>query len=111
MYACSQVISLPCLLGFRYKNQNVAIKIVHRGETPEEITKREARFAREVSMLSRVQHKNLAKVCFHNSSGISHTDLTSENEYHIVLCQTVYWCLQGAYNGDSHRAFIGRDIA
>ncbi|CBI14949.3 hypothetical protein VitviT2T_026458 [Vitis vinifera] len=45
----------------KYKNQNVAIKIVHRGETPEEITKREARFAREVSMLSRVQHKNLAK--------------------------------------------------
>ena len=46
----------------RYKNQNVAIKIVHRGETPEEIAKREGRFAREVAMLSRVQHKNLVKV-------------------------------------------------
>ncbi|KAA8542216.1 hypothetical protein F0562_023368 [Nyssa sinensis] len=45
----------------KYKNQNVAIKIVHRGDTPEEISKREARFAREVAMLSRVQHKNLAK--------------------------------------------------
>ncbi|KAH7577294.1 hypothetical protein ACOSP7_001854 [Xanthoceras sorbifolium] len=45
----------------KYKNQNVAIKIVHRGETPEEIAKREARFAREVAMLSRVQHKNLVK--------------------------------------------------
>ncbi|XP_050224194.1 serine/threonine-protein kinase STY13-like [Mercurialis annua] len=45
----------------KYKNQTVAIKIVHRGETPEEIAKREARFAREVAMLSRVQHKNLVK--------------------------------------------------
>lgn len=49
---------------FRYKNQTVAIKIVHKGETPEEISKREARFAREVAMLSRVQHKNLVKVGF-----------------------------------------------
>jgi hypothetical protein len=48
----------------RYKNQIVAIKIVHGGETPEEIAKREARFAREVAMLSRVQHKNLVKVVF-----------------------------------------------
>ncbi|XP_057480323.1 serine/threonine-protein kinase STY13-like [Actinidia eriantha] len=46
----------------KYKNQSVAIKIVHKGDTPEEIAKREARFAREVAMLSRVQHKNLAKV-------------------------------------------------
>jgi serine/threonine protein kinase len=47
---------------FRYKNQTVAIKVVHKGETPEEIAKREARFAREVAMLPRVQHKNLVKV-------------------------------------------------
>ncbi|KAJ6775810.1 SERINE-THREONINE PROTEIN KINASE [Salix koriyanagi] len=45
----------------KYKNQNVAIKIVHGGETPEEIAKRQDRFAREVAMLSRVQHKNLVK--------------------------------------------------
>lgn len=45
----------------KYRNQSVAIKIVHRGDTPEEIAKREGRFAREVAMLSRVQHKNLAK--------------------------------------------------
>ncbi|EEF51921.1 serine/threonine-protein kinase STY13 [Ricinus communis] len=45
----------------KYKNQTVAVKIVHKGETPEEISKREARFAREVAMLSRVQHKNLVK--------------------------------------------------
>ncbi|GAB4848071.1 hypothetical protein Ancab_002733 [Ancistrocladus abbreviatus] len=45
----------------KYKNQNVAVKIVPRGETPEEIVKREARFSREVAMLSRVQHKNLVK--------------------------------------------------
>ncbi|XP_075660684.1 serine/threonine-protein kinase STY13 isoform X1 [Castanea sativa] len=48
----------------KYKNQTVAIKIVHKGETPEEIAKKEARFAREVAMLSRVQHKNLVKVVF-----------------------------------------------
>jgi len=45
----------------KYRNQSVAIKILHRGDTPEEIAKREGRFAREVAMLSRVQHKNLAK--------------------------------------------------
>ncbi|XP_022922433.1 serine/threonine-protein kinase HT1-like isoform X1 [Cucurbita moschata] len=45
----------------KYKNENVAIKIIRRGETPEEIAKTEARFAREVAMLSKVQHKNLAK--------------------------------------------------
>lgn len=45
----------------QYKNQTVAIKVGHRGETPEEIAKREARFAREVAMLSKVQHKNLVK--------------------------------------------------
>ncbi|XP_010450650.1 PREDICTED: serine/threonine-protein kinase HT1-like isoform X2 [Camelina sativa] len=45
----------------KYKNKTVAIKIVKRGESPEEIAKRESRFAREVSMLSRVQHKNLVE--------------------------------------------------
>ncbi|TYI90463.1 hypothetical protein E1A91_D03G125000v1 [Gossypium mustelinum] len=45
----------------KYKNQTVAIKVLHKGETPEEIAKREGRFARDVAMLSRVQHKNLVK--------------------------------------------------
>ncbi|KAM7509180.1 hypothetical protein LguiA_019633 [Lonicera macranthoides] len=45
----------------KYKNQNVAIKIINKGDTSEEIAKKEARFAREVAMLSRVQHKNLVK--------------------------------------------------
>ncbi|XP_057530551.1 serine/threonine-protein kinase STY13 [Amaranthus tricolor] len=45
----------------KYKNQDVAIKIVNKGETPEEKAKREGRFAREVAMLSKVQHKNLVK--------------------------------------------------
>ncbi|XP_008775400.1 serine/threonine-protein kinase STY13-like [Phoenix dactylifera] len=45
----------------KYRNQNVAVKIVNRGHTPEEAAKREARFMREVTMLSRVQHKNLVK--------------------------------------------------
>lgn len=48
----------------RYKNKIVAIKIVNKGETPEEIAKKEGRFAREVAMLSKVQHKNLVKVVF-----------------------------------------------
>lgn len=45
----------------KYKNQTVAIKIVHKGETADEVAKKEARFAREVAMLSKVQHKNLVK--------------------------------------------------
>ncbi|KAK6924782.1 Serine-threonine/tyrosine-protein kinase, catalytic domain [Dillenia turbinata] len=45
----------------KYKNQTVAIKIVHGGDTPEEIAKNQACFARETAMLSRVQHKNLVK--------------------------------------------------
>ncbi|KAF5479686.1 hypothetical protein F2P56_000486 [Juglans regia] len=45
----------------QYKSQPVAVKVVQRGESPEQIAKREARFAREVAMLSRVQHKNLVK--------------------------------------------------
>ncbi|KAK9272046.1 hypothetical protein L1049_002415 [Liquidambar formosana] len=45
----------------KYRNQNVAIKMVNRGDTPEDIAKKEVRFAREVEMLSRVQHKNLVK--------------------------------------------------
>jgi serine/threonine protein kinase len=63
-YAASISLSSFLVMGvlFRYKIQTVAIKVVHKGETPEEIAKREARFAREVAMLSRVQHKNLVKV-------------------------------------------------
>nr|AIZ68212.1 serine/threonine-protein kinase HT1-like protein [Albuca bracteata] len=45
----------------KYRNQNVAIKIVHKGDTPEEVAKRGSRFMREVSMLAKVQHKNLVK--------------------------------------------------
>ncbi|KAJ8531109.1 hypothetical protein K7X08_025840 [Anisodus acutangulus] len=45
----------------KYKSQNVAIKVLHKGETLQEIAKREANFGREVAMLSRVEHKNLVK--------------------------------------------------
>lgn len=45
----------------KYRDQNVAIKIVQKSDVPEEMAKREARFAREVAMLARVQHKNLVK--------------------------------------------------
>ncbi|KAK1381950.1 Protein kinase domain-containing protein [Heracleum sosnowskyi] len=55
------LLVLAKLLTPRYKNKNVAIKVVNKGETPEEIKKREGRFAREVAMLSKVQHKNLVK--------------------------------------------------
>lgn len=47
---------------YRYRNQNVAVKILHKGDSPEEASKKEASFMREVNMLSRVQHKNLVKV-------------------------------------------------
>lgn len=49
---------------FRYKNHSVAIKMVPNGDTPEEIAKRNGRFAREVAMLTKVEHKNLVKVVF-----------------------------------------------
>ncbi|KAK9052389.1 hypothetical protein SSX86_029018 [Deinandra increscens subsp. villosa] len=45
----------------KYKNKIVAIKLVNKGDTPEEIAKTEGRFVREVAMLSKVQHKNLVK--------------------------------------------------
>lgn len=45
----------------KYKENNVAIKIIQLGDAPEERAKQEGRFAREVSLLSRVQHKNLVK--------------------------------------------------
>ncbi|XP_074581634.1 serine/threonine-protein kinase STY13-like isoform X2 [Curcuma longa] len=45
----------------KYKNQNVAVKVMHKGDNAEEATKREGRFMREVTLLSRVQHKNLVK--------------------------------------------------
>ncbi|KAI5068160.1 hypothetical protein GOP47_0016505 [Adiantum capillus-veneris] len=45
----------------KYRDQSVALKLVQTSGTPEEVAKRESRFAREVSLLSRVQHKNLVK--------------------------------------------------
>ncbi|KAI3748097.1 hypothetical protein L6452_10967 [Arctium lappa] len=45
----------------KYKNQNVAIKILNKGDTSENIAKIEGRFGREIAMLSKVQHKNLVK--------------------------------------------------
>lgn len=51
-------------LVYRYRDQSVALKLVQTGGTPEEVAKRESRFSREVSLLSRVQHKNLVKVCY-----------------------------------------------
>lgn len=54
------------MVSFRYKNQSVAIKMVPNGDSPEEIAKREARFAREVAMLSKVKHKNLVTVICSN---------------------------------------------
>lgn len=45
----------------KYQNQSVALKLVQRNGTPEEVAKRENRFAREVTLLCRLQHKNLVK--------------------------------------------------
>lgn len=52
----------------RYKNQNVAVKVMQKGDNPEEVAKREGRFMREVTMLARVQHKNLVKVVVANGA-------------------------------------------
>ncbi|CAL9102046.1 unnamed protein product [Musa acuminata var. zebrina] len=45
----------------KYKNQNVAVKVMHKGDSQEDVAKREARYMREVAMLARGQHKNLVK--------------------------------------------------
>lgn len=45
----------------KYQGESVAVKILQRGETPEEKARLETRFAREVAMMSKVQHKNLVK--------------------------------------------------
>lgn len=45
----------------KYQTQSVALKLVQRNGTPEEVAKRESRFAREVTLLCRLQHKNLVK--------------------------------------------------
>lgn len=45
----------------RYRDQAVAVKILQRGEAVEERATLEARFVREVAMMSKVQHKNLVK--------------------------------------------------
>ncbi|XP_020100469.1 serine/threonine-protein kinase HT1-like isoform X2 [Ananas comosus] len=45
----------------RYGEQIVAIKVLNGGDTPEERATLEARFVREVTMMSRVKHENLVK--------------------------------------------------
>eukprot|EP00249_Psilotum_nudum_P017281 c26248_g1_i2 orf=576-1661(+) len=45
----------------KYCNQIVAVKIFPQAEAPDEAENREARFSRELSLLSRIQHKNLVK--------------------------------------------------
>ncbi|MFS7923053.1 putative dual-specificity kinase TKL-Pl-4 family [Helianthus anomalus] len=45
----------------KYKNKIGATKLVNKGDTPEEIAKTKGRFAREVAMLSKVQHNSLVK--------------------------------------------------
>lgn len=52
----------------RYKNQNVAVKVMHKGDSQEDVAKREARYMREVAMLARGQHKNLVKVTSANGT-------------------------------------------
>lgn len=45
----------------KYLDQKVAVKILQPTENPDDHAKLEAGFAREVSMLARVQHRNLVK--------------------------------------------------
>lgn len=65
----------------RYKNQIVAIKMVGKGDTPERMARREARFAREVAMLSKVRHKNLVKAMINSTF----RTLASVSEFHAFL--------------------------
>lgn len=58
----ADLLCLDCMKFSRYKNHNVAIKIINKGDTPEEIAKIQGRFMREIAMLSKVKHKNLVKV-------------------------------------------------
>lgn len=46
----------------RYGDRIVAIKVLNHGNNYEERTALEGRFAREVTMMSRVKHENLVKV-------------------------------------------------
>jgi hypothetical protein len=46
----------------------VAIKVLSNGKTADERATLEARFIREVNMMSRVKHDNLVKVCFQNKT-------------------------------------------
>lgn len=45
----------------KFHNDDIAIKIIQPGETPKEVAKRQSRFAREITLLQKVQHKNLVK--------------------------------------------------
>ncbi|XP_068641920.1 serine/threonine-protein kinase STY13 [Aristolochia californica] len=45
----------------KYRDQNVAVKVLRSGSNPEERAALEGRFAREVTMMSRVKHENLVK--------------------------------------------------
>lgn len=67
-YAVFQLIVFGHMVYLSYKNHSVAIKMVPNGDTPEEIAKRDARFAREVAMLTKVEHKNLVKVVYSKMS-------------------------------------------
>lgn len=45
----------------KYHDIDIAVKIIQPGETAKDIAKRRSRFCREISMLQKVQHKNLVK--------------------------------------------------
>lgn len=90
---------------FRYRNQTVAIKIIKRGESPEEIAKRDNRFAREIAMLSKVQHKNLVKVfqffLSTNSVHLANQRVLGCNQQRLVIC-IVHWSVQRTHDGYSY---------
>ncbi|PKU70502.1 Serine/threonine-protein kinase HT1 [Dendrobium catenatum] len=47
----------------KFGEQVVALKIINGGSTTEEKMTIQARFIREVNMMSKVKHENLVKVC------------------------------------------------
>ena len=74
---------------------------MHKGDAPEEMTKREGRFLREVTMLSSVQHKNLVKVyfCSHVDSFLLKEMTKRKRRFLMHLFIENYACLFHSLSG------------
>lgn len=77
----------------------MAIKVLHRGSTPEERASLENRFAREVNMMSRVKHENLVKVRKSSLSVRAFFKLILLNyKYHVFSCGSILLSIFVSYD-------------